>query len=79
MPKITLLKTQTVEYENTKKLKWMVKHHENQLSAFIEKIDRPGALAAIQAIAYNLIHLSRELERQMEKRSRLRVIDGKKD
>ena len=43
-------------------------------------LHKVGTIAMIQAIAYNLVHLTRELERRNGKRAELHVLDGgKKD
>ena len=63
MPKITLLQIKTVDYRDVDHLKLLISHHKELLGKHIVKLDALGTIAIIQAIAYNLIHLTRELER----------------
>ena len=63
MPKITLLQVKTVEYKDVDQLKSLIVKHKENLGRNIMRLDAPGTIAIIQAIAYNLIHLTRELER----------------
>jgi hypothetical protein len=80
MSKITLLQVKTVEYRDAKHLKLLITKHKEQLGKYIMRLDSPGTIAIIQAIAYNLIHLTRELERRDGKRADLHILPGgKKD
>lgn len=79
MPKITLLKTQTVEYHGVNDLKRLITKHREELGRATMRLEAPGAIAMIQAIAYNLVHLTRELERRHGKRAQLKVFPGGKD
>ncbi len=63
MPKITLLQIKTVDYRDVDHLKLLISHHKELLGKHIMRLDSPGTIAIIQAISYNLIHLTRELER----------------
>ena len=80
MPKITLLQIKTIEYRDIAGLKSLIAKHKEQLGKHIMRLDAPGTIAIIQAIAYNLIHLTRELERRGGKRADLHILPGgKKD
>ncbi len=62
MAKIVLFQIKTVEYQDVSHLKLLISRHKEQLGKYSTQLDAPGALAIIQAISYNLIHLTRELE-----------------
>ena len=62
MAKITLLQIKTIEYKDVDHLKLLISRHKEQLGKYIMRLDSPGTIAIIQAISYNLIHLTRELE-----------------
>jgi hypothetical protein len=80
MPNITLLQPKTVEYRDVDHLKRQIAKHQQELGKRIMVLDRPGTIAAIQAIAYNLIHMTRELEECNGRRADLLVLPGgKKD
>jgi hypothetical protein len=80
MPKITLLKTRTIEYRDNDHLKGLIRHHQQELGKRVMMLDDSGTLAAIQAIAYNFVHLTRELEKRNGKKAELHVLPGgKKD
>jgi hypothetical protein len=63
MSKITLLQIKTIEYTDVNHLKLLISKHKEQLGKCIMRLDSPGTIAIIQAISYNLIHLTRDLER----------------
>ena len=79
MPKITLLRTQTIEFNGVKDLERLIQRHRDQLGQVTMNLDKPYAIPLIQAIAYNLVHLTRELERRNGRRAELRVLRGGKD
>ena len=80
MSKITLLYTRTTEYKDVDHLKELIKKHQRELGKRIMMLEHPGTIAAIQAIAYNLVHLTRELEKRSGKSADLHVLPGgKKD
>ena len=79
MPKITLLKTQTIEFNDAKDLQRLIQKHRDELGKVTMNLDKPNAIPLIQAIAYNLVHLTRELERRNGRRAELRVLRGGKD
>ncbi len=80
MSKITLLYTRTVDYKDVDHLKKLIKSHQQELGKRIMMLEHPGTIAAIQAIAYNFVHLTRELERRSGKSADLHVLPGgKKD
>jgi len=80
MPKITLLYTRTTEYRDADHLTKLIEKHQQELGKRVMMLDHPGTIAAIQAIAYNLVHLTRELEKRNGKRAELHVLPGgKKD
>ena len=64
MSKITLLQIKTIDYRDVDHLKLLISHHKELLGKHIMRLDAPGTIAIIQAISYNLIHLTRELERR---------------
>ncbi len=63
MPKITLLQPKTIKYRDANHLKSLIIKHKEELGKNATRLDSPGTIAIIQAIAYNLIYLTRELER----------------
>lgn len=87
--KITLLKLQTIEYQDEKDLEHLVRRHREELTRVTENLRAPGCLALMQAIAYNLVHLARELKKVREeppppepigtKRATLTLLPGGKD
>ena len=80
MPKITLLRPHPVEFKDVDDLKLLIQKHKEQLGKTTMRLDQPDAIPTIQAIAYNLVHLTRELERRNGKRADLHVLHGgKKD
>ncbi len=78
MPKITLLRTRTIEFRDVSHLKELIEYHRQELGRAIMSLEKPGAIPMIQAISYNLVHLTRELERRNGKRAQLHVLDGGK-
>ena len=78
MPQITLLQTKTIEFSGTKDLTRLIEKHREQLGRATMLLDKPYAIPMIQAIAYNLVHLTRELERRNGRRAELRVLHGGK-
>ncbi len=68
MAKITLLQIKTIDYRDVDHLKLLISHHKELLGKNIRRLDVPGTIAIIQAISYNLIHLTRELEQLGENR-----------
>lgn len=76
--KISLLQIKTITYKDEDHLKEMIKFHQRKLKQISENLDSPSALAALQAVAYNLIHLARELKKPKGK-ANLVVFPGKKD
>lgn len=80
MPKITLLKPHTIEFKDAGDIENLIQKHKEQLGKTTMRLEKPDAIPTIQAIAYNLVHLARELERRNGKRAELRVLNGgKKD
>jgi len=78
MPKISLLKTRTVEYENDDDLKKLIHRMKCELNAKIDMLDHPATDAAINAISFNLVRLMRERERYKKEPTSLVVLDGGK-
>ena len=80
MPKITLLKITTIDYRDKKHLGQLIQYHRDQLARVTEDLSNPRTIPKIQAIAYNLIHLTRELERveRQGKTATLHVLPGGK-
>jgi len=76
MPKITLLQIKTIEYRDADHLKLLISRHKEYLKKHTTDLDVPGTIAIIQAVAYNLIHLTRELEHQGGKYADLHVLPG---
>lgn len=80
MPKITLLQIKDFEYKDEAHLDRLVQKHRDDLSKRITNLDKPQTIAAINAIAYNLVHLMREREKVKRQRAKLLVLPGgKKD
>jgi len=80
MPKITLLQLEVVEYEDAADLERLIKFHRDMLSKAIDDLKNPKTDAIISAVAYNLVHLMRELQKNKRQRAKLLVLDGgKKD
>lgn len=77
MPKITLLQVETITYRDDADLNLLIKKHKTQLGKAVMNLGEPGSIAMIQAIAYNLIHLTRALVRPKGK-AKLYSIDSKK-
>lgn len=80
MPRVTLLHTRGHHYNTTDDLDRLIKRHKELLGEQVDKTDKPGTDAAINAIGYNLILLMRERNRYKRQRGKLLVLDGgKKD
>lgn len=80
MPLITLLHTRGHHYNDTNDLDRLIKQHKELLGEQVDKTDKPGTDAAINAIGYNLILLMRERNKYNRQRAKLLVFDGgKKD
>jgi len=80
MTKITLLQLEVVEYEDAADLERLIKFHRDMLSKAIDDLKNPKTDAIISAVAYNLVHLMRELQKNKRQRAKLLVLDGgKKD
>ena len=80
MGKITLLQLDNIEYEDAADLERLIKFHRDMLSKAIDDLKNPRTDAIISAVAYNLVHLIRELQKNKRQRAKLLVLDGgKKD
>jgi len=80
MTKITLLQLEFVEYEDAADLERLIKFHRDMLSKAIDDLKNQKTDAIISAVAYNLVHLMRELQKNKRQRAKLLVLDGgKKD
>jgi hypothetical protein len=80
MGKITLLQLDNVEYEDEADIERLIKFHRDMLSKAIDDLKNPRTDAIISAVAYNLVHLMRELQKNKRQRAKLLVFDGgKKD
>ncbi len=80
MGKITLLQLDNTEYEDAADLERLIKFHRDMLSKAIDDLKNPKTDAIISAVAYNLVHLMRELQKNKRQRAKLLVLDGgKKD
>lgn len=80
MGKITLLQLDNTEYEDAADLERLIKFHRDMLSKAIDDLKNPRTDAIISAVAYNLVHLMRELQKNKRQRAKLLVLDGgKKD
>ena len=80
MGKITLLQLDNIEYEDAADLERLIKFHRDMLSKAIDDLKNPRTDAIISAVAYNLVHLMRELQKNKRQRAKLLVLDGgKKD
>lgn len=80
MGKITLLQLDNIEYEDAADLERLIKFHRDMLSKAIDDLKNPRTDAIISAVAYNLVHLMRELQKNKRQRGKLLVLDGgKKD
>lgn len=80
MPRITLLHIRGHQYNTVDDLDRLIKQHRDLLGEQVDKTDKPGTDAAINAIAYNFILLMRERKKFNRQRAKLLVIDGgKKD
>jgi len=76
MPKITLFQVKTIEYKDVDHLKLLIFRHKEYLKKHTMDLDAPGTIAIIQAISYNLIHLTRELECRGGKHADLYALSG---
>ena len=80
MGKITLLQLDNIEYKDAADLERLIKFHRDMLSKAIDDLKNPRTDAIISAVAYNLVHLMRELQKNKRQRGKLLVLDGgKKD
>jgi len=80
MPNITLLQWDTVKYKDGAELERLIKFHRDMLSKAIDDLKNPKTDAIISAVAYNLVHLMREIQKNKRQRAKLLVLDGgKKD
>lgn len=80
MPQITLLQVKTISYGNTDDLDRLIRVHKDDLTKKTKILDDPKTDAAINAIAYNLVHLMRERQKYKRQRAKLLILDGgKKD
>ena len=77
--KLPLLQVRFVEIRDEDHIKRLVRKHKDQLGAVAENLDDQAAIAKIQAISYNIVHLTRELERIRLRRANIRVVPDKKD
>lgn len=78
MSKITLLKLEKVTYETREDLERLIKYHQEQLDKVSVALDSPNAIVLLNAIAYNLIHLTRRLEHFGNKKAKLYVFPGER-
>jgi hypothetical protein len=80
MPNITLLQLEVVEYKDAAYIERIIKFHRDVLSKSIDDLKNPKTDAIISSIAYNLVHLMRELQKNKRQKAKLLVLDGgKKD
>ena len=80
MPKITLLQLDNVEYKNAADLEKLITFHRDVLAKAIDDLKNPKTDAIISAIAYKLVHLMRELQKNKRQRAKLLLLPGgKKD
>lgn len=80
MPDITLLQLETVTYADAADIERLIKVHRDMLAKATKDLKHPKTDAMISAVAYNLVHLMRELQKNRRQRARLLVLDGgKKD
>jgi hypothetical protein len=80
MGKITLLQLDNVEYEDAADIERLIKFHRDMLSEAVDDLKNPKTDAIISAVAYNIAHLMRELQRLKRQRTKLLVLPGgKKD
>ena len=80
MGKLTLLQLDNVEYEDAADIERLIKFHRDMLNKATEDLKNPRTDAIISAVAYNISHLMRELQRIRRKKGKLLVLDGgKKD
>lgn len=78
MPEITLLHPKTVEFKNVAGLEHLIQYHKEELGKAIMSLHKPKSISVIQAISFNLVRLTRELEKRNGKRAQLHVIHGDK-
>lgn len=76
---ITLLKIENIPIKGVEHLEKLLTYHKDQLSLMVRKLDDPRAMPTIQAIAHNIVRLTREIDERKKKRSpRLVVFPGGK-
>lgn len=78
MPDITLLKLKKVKYTTSEDLKKLIRYHNEMLTKVRDDLDSPETLAMLNAISYNLMHLSRRLEGSKKKKAKLYSFPGAK-
>lgn len=80
MPRISLLQVKALKYDSANDLKRLIKQHKDDLAIKTEQLEHPSTDAAINAIAYNLVRLMRELNKHKRQKAKLLVLPGgKKD
>ncbi|RLC09416.1 MAG: hypothetical protein DRI24_21795 [Deltaproteobacteria bacterium] len=80
MPNISLLQLETVTYKTVADLERLIKVHRDLLNEAVDNLKNPKTDAIISAVAYNLAHLMRELQKFKRQKAKLLVLDGgKKD
>ena len=80
MPNITLLQLETVTYDDAVDIERLIKVHKDMLSKAADDLKNPKADAIISAVAYNVVHLMRELQKYERQRVKLSILPGgKKD